>query len=377
MTIARNYKEVPRVEFGFINLLRGPAALLVVYSHFVGQYLDWIHHTYWLKRWVDAVIVTPMAIVGQFGQLGVMVFFLISGFIISHVARSESQGRFAIRRFFRIYPAYWFVLAVVFVLWRVGLPVDATDFDAFRDWRNVAKLVTLTNYILAPQHVALGVAWTLQIELLFYALILLVTPLIRRAPIQAMLAELMLVTLCVATSRELDDNWFLLAANLTYLPYLLIGQVIYFYWAGGMSGRVAMAFGWMCYLVAVYGMWEIHTSFLNPGESRVLCLILALGIFAWALNFGNGWGTTWLARKMSDVSYSLYLIHGPIGLLIIAVLHHRIGYGNAALLALISVLALAFSIHYLVERPAIELGRRCSNLFRVSAWGVHKTGESR
>lgn len=43
--LARSYHSVPRGEFGFINLLRGPAALLVVYSHYMGQYLDWIHQT--------------------------------------------------------------------------------------------------------------------------------------------------------------------------------------------------------------------------------------------------------------------------------------------------------------------------------------------
>ena len=360
----RDYSVVPRVEFGFINLLRGPAALLVVYSHFVGKYLSSLHQTYWLKRWMDVLIVKPMAIVGQFGQLGVMVFFLISGFIITHVARSESPGRFAIRRIFRIYPTYWFVLAVTFVLWRFGLPVDAGGFDAEKDLPNVLRLATITNYLFEPQHVVLGVAWTLQIEVMFYAMILLATPIIRKAPVRAMLLEIALIFAAIATARSGGGDWFLFAANLAYLPYLLVGQAIYFYWAGGMSGGRAMAFGWLAYFAAVYGTWQIHTPFLDPSESRILCLVFALGIFAWAMCYGNRWGATSLARKMSDVSYSLYLIHGPVGLMLLVLLHHRIGYGNAVLIATISTLALAFAIHYIVERPAIELGRKCSNFLK-------------
>lgn len=359
----RSYAEIPRVEFGFINLLRGPAALLVVYSHFVGVYLASIHQTYWLKRWVDILFVKPMVIVDQFGQLGVMVFFLISGFIITHVARSESPGRFVVRRLFRIYPVYWVVLGVVFFLWKANLPVGAGDFNAFRNWADVLRLVTITNYLSAPQHVVLGVAWTLQIEVMFYAMILLVMPLVRHAPAWAMLAELVFVFGCIASARSGGDSWFLFCANVAYLPYLLMGQAIYLYWAGGVSGSRAMLFGWLAYLAAVYGIWNILTSFLEPTESRITCLVFALGIFSWAMIHGNKLGMTWLARKISDISYSLYLIHGPIGVMLLVVLHDRIGYGNALLVAVASVFVLTFGIHYAVERPGIELGRCCSTRF--------------
>src|SRR5476649_2836095 len=40
------------------------------------------------------------------GAAGVVVFFLTSGYIITHVLRSEKPGEFLIKRFFRIYPLY-------------------------------------------------------------------------------------------------------------------------------------------------------------------------------------------------------------------------------------------------------------------------------
>ena len=82
------------------------------------------------------------------------------------------------------------------------------------------------------------------------------------------------------------------------------------------------------------------------------------------MNYGHHVGMMRLPRFLSDISYSLYLIHGPVGLLILAKLHGRIGYGNAAVLALVAVLALAYIIHWMVERPFIEWGRLLSNRFR-------------
>ena len=47
------------------------------------------------------------------GELGVQLFFIISGFVILLSAiKSGSALKFAISRFSRIYPTYWFALAV-------------------------------------------------------------------------------------------------------------------------------------------------------------------------------------------------------------------------------------------------------------------------
>lgn len=356
--IARDYSQIPRGQFGFIDLLRGPAALLVLYSHFVGVYLASIHQTYWLKQWVDSLFVRPLVIVDQFGQLGVMVFFLISGFIITHVARSESGLRFGIRRVFRIYPAYWLVGVVV-----VGFGIAGTGFQLtwLHSWVDVLRMVTITNYLHAPQHLVLGVGWTLQIEVMYYALVACVTPLLRRAPTWALLVELAFVFAVIASAHRFGADWYLFAANVSYLPYMLIGQAVYLYWAGGLAGKRAFVLGWICYFAAVFGMFRVLTGQLQPTQSRALCLVLALGVFVWALNYGHRIGLMRIPKFFSDISYSLYLIHGPLGLFLIVKLQPLIGFGNAAAIATVVSIASAAAIHYVFERPCIRLGRKLSN----------------
>ena len=66
--------------------------------------------------------------IGLLGQPGVDVFFVISGFLITYLLLKEfdragtiSLKRFYLRRFFRIFPAFYVFLAVVGFLWRGGV----------------------------------------------------------------------------------------------------------------------------------------------------------------------------------------------------------------------------------------------------------------
>jgi peptidoglycan/LPS O-acetylase OafA/YrhL len=120
----------------------------------------------------------------------------------------------------------------------------------------------------------------------------------------------------------------------------------------------------MCYFAAIFGVYKILATFLEPTQSRILCLVLALGIFVWALNYGHRIGLMRVPKFFSDISYSLYLIHGPLGLFLLARLDPLMGYGNAAVIATMASIVAAAAIHFAVERPCIRLGRRLSNRFR-------------
>jgi exopolysaccharide production protein ExoZ len=135
-----------------IEALRGVAATAVVLSH--------------AARHVDKIFGAPILInFFQAGHAGVDLFFTISGFIILFVHRSDigetkRLQHYLVRRFNRVLPLYWIALALTLAISIAGghsLPAPMTLL-----W-SAALLPTLNEPLL-------GIAWTLQFEVVFYAL---------------------------------------------------------------------------------------------------------------------------------------------------------------------------------------------------------------
>lgn len=102
----------------------------------------------------------------QFGDLGVRIFFVISGFLITSLLRKEyaaygriSLSKFYLRRAFRIFPAYYLFLGVIALASVVGLQ-NLTVEEFF------APSVYLANYLPTPR--VLAHTWSLAVEEQFY-----------------------------------------------------------------------------------------------------------------------------------------------------------------------------------------------------------------
>jgi peptidoglycan/LPS O-acetylase OafA/YrhL len=114
-------------------------------------------------------------------DIGVAVFFLISGFLLYRpfVAAAfagtagPSVRRFFRRRLLRIYPAYWVALVGIIIFF--GLPVPV------RGARSYVEYFTLLQTYDSVKRAAGGIsqAWTLSVELSFYAFIPLYAWLLR------------------------------------------------------------------------------------------------------------------------------------------------------------------------------------------------------
>jgi peptidoglycan/LPS O-acetylase OafA/YrhL len=134
-----------------VQALRGVAACAVVLCH--------------AARHVNKVFGAP-ALVGIFqaGHAGVDLFFVISGFIIlfvhgDDIGRPERLARYLGRRFNRVMPLYWIALAAT-------LTMSAAGAHVFPPLGRVAGSALLLPSAAEP---LLGIAWTLQYEVVFYA----------------------------------------------------------------------------------------------------------------------------------------------------------------------------------------------------------------
>jgi peptidoglycan/LPS O-acetylase OafA/YrhL len=119
------------------------------------------------SHWLDRI---PMNIVFRDGEVGVNLFFVISGFLITHLLLREQDRtgdidlkRFYLRRSFRIFPAFYLFLAGVAVLRLLG--VYAFDGKSF-----LSAALYSWNYTPHADGWILGHTWSLSLEEQFYLL---------------------------------------------------------------------------------------------------------------------------------------------------------------------------------------------------------------
>ncbi|MFD8630835.1 acyltransferase family protein [Streptomyces sp. NPDC059533] len=146
--------SVSASRLGWLDALRGIAALAVVMHH-LKLPLRWVPHGNEVPNYLDL------------GVFGVMLFFLVSGYIIpaSLERRGDVRG-FWIGRAFRIYP----VVIVTFVASLLILP---RKYTVVAGWAYDHPLLSLAANGLLLQDLmgvpnALGVLWTLTYEMVFY-----------------------------------------------------------------------------------------------------------------------------------------------------------------------------------------------------------------
>ena len=142
----------------YLDVLRGVAALAVCVQH-IFAYLYHESKLQLIKPYLYFLISDMV----DWGRFGVVLFFLISGYITPISLKSDSStNKFLTSRILRLYPAYWLALFLIFSSAAYLKPqVNFTLFQLFANSTMVPKLF--------HQDYMSGVFWTLFIEILFYA----------------------------------------------------------------------------------------------------------------------------------------------------------------------------------------------------------------
>lgn len=342
-----------------VDALRAIAATLVVVQHFFGDIVREAANPQGPLARIVAVSLDNI----DLGRFGVVLFFLISGFVVPFSIRgARPLRRFAISRFFRLYPALWLAvlaLCVVFTLRGEGTPSAAT----------VAANMTMFPSLIGFPWLS-GIYWTLTIELVFYVLCAM---LFWRGALYSPLAVTVFALLLVgSTALPILSRTVLGIA----LPVQYIGLHVSFLYCGLLL-RLAMvekregawAGAGILVLVQLNVLLAIGDFSLARGDGFFLlgklpiiaAYILAFAVFLGAVRSGKP--ASPLLSQGGAISYSIYLFHGIAALLVYAVLPLTgewsdlwIGLASLALTMLIS-----WGVYSWLETPMIALGRKVAS----------------
>jgi peptidoglycan/LPS O-acetylase OafA/YrhL len=321
-----------------VDQLRGLAALSVCWYHFTqgGAHFQSFLPDGWVKE------------SGRFGYLGVNAFFVISGFILPWAMdragyRLRHYPKFLAKRILRLDPPYLVTLGLL-----VGLAFLVWALHAFQPDKlslSVPQVALHLGYLnaffgyewLSP------IFWSLAIEFQYYLLLGLVFPLLVHPRLFARLSTLSILG---ALAFVVPKSAFIFH----FMCLFLLG-ISAFYLKTGKVG--AKTFAGLLILIGLGCAWTLKPSIAIVG------VVTAMVIAFVNLKISP-------LRFLGKISYSLYLLHGIVGGIIVAVGMRWIDRpaNRLALLPVMLGLALlvAFALHRWVELPA----QRWSSAIRYS-----------
>jgi peptidoglycan/LPS O-acetylase OafA/YrhL len=327
-----------------VQILRAVAALLVVFGH-----------TMYEARSLDPDNVHLAAFEGEHWQVGVDLFFIISGFIMmwsfgDRFGQAYAPREFLVRRFVRILPAYWlFTSLIVLATLLTPSRLENAMFDPEH---------ALLSFLLVPHiaphggiHPILALGWTLMYEAFFYICFASCLCLPRRIGLATLVAIFFLAYGLATFTHFLPEALRRFWGDSIMFEFLL-GVAIYFALPDGrLSARrligilaICAAMGTAAWLTSTWSsirVWHyglpalalfVFTSAALPQVTRHFWLLLIL---------------------VGEASYTLYLSH-PFVLEVVKMAFERIPFLNSAPILYISAAIAVATVFSIAFYKAIE-----------------------
>jgi len=346
-----------------LDALRALAAINLMLFHYT--------HVYSVKYGYSS----PLGFEFPWGKYGVQLFFMLSGLVNAMtILKKCDAGTFLTSRCLRILPCYYIVIGLNLVLMCL-MPLSAAVEWSWPQF--LANLTVMPN--LFGHECFEPVMWTLQVEVLFYGILIL---LFAKGWLQKPLPAIVIgLTLCVVGCLGIDKLSAQLSPEssalgyltftrqlllLDYFPLFAVGILLHDVWrrfqvekysvpaientytqAGNLLGIVASLVAFHC----------IDHHGHNPLVSLGLTVLLTMALFRRVPLLG--------CRPLvfvSGISYMLYLLHDNFGSVLIYWLNKTLGLPPIAcfLIVLPGAIVVATAATYALERPLTGyLKQRC------------------
>lgn len=331
--------------------LRGFLAFAVFINHLDSNY-NFIKHHHWGTYHVFN---------GLLGPIGVSFFFMITGYLFwGKVIKSQGLKnlfKFFVNRFFRIAPAYYLTYLLVLIVVLISThfsfrssPIQVVTTGIKYLALGIFPVVDLNKVFMIR---LMGVIWTLQLEWYFYFALPFIAFFGRKIPFIASFGALLLTLTYIGFGHDEKRCWIvfffcgMLCSTLKHMQYKLKSNLI-------LSSVIVS----LC-LISIFIFFH---SIL--GVPQIIILLFAFYLIS---NGSDLFGLLRLkgAKRLGNISYSLYLIHLTIiyvFLKIPYILNHSYKSENVFWIFVIPcslfTIIIASLCYYWIEKEGIAVGKR-------------------
>lgn len=340
------------MRFYLIDALRGLAAMWVVLFHaYEGKHIEDLAES--LPQFLTNVLFAM-------GEVGVPIFFVISGFVIAHsISRDDVNGKylfkFALRRSVRLDPPYWLSIVLVLGMAWLSAIVKSEPMEWPSNQVIVAHLFYLQG-ILDMKHIN-TVYWTLCLEIQFY------------------LVFISLFLLAKHIDKSHHDGLgivFFMAAivSLLWPLQIMVDNIhpgLFFpHWHAFLVGVFAY-WSWKKIIRAhyfyIYAGIIIFSSYVTKSDFSMAAGLTAIFIHVFSISGRIGIANWRWIQFLGAISYSLYLTHNPIAGASFFVTYRLMGNSLIAqyvalFVTIIACIIFASIFWWLAERWSMRLSKR-------------------
>lgn len=344
-----------------IQALRAIAALLVCSMHTATQ-----------KSTTEVFFIYVQKILSIIGSYGVDLFFAISGFIMSWIVLHENLSpsireglAFFVKRIFRIYPLFWFTLAVMTVL--------SVLFNGQITLEVKQALHGSVLFLLTPHIPLQYAAWSLPFELYFYVVMLVFICFFSQKNFMIFFCSwisfhLMLVVMSSYGIIAFQNFIFVNVVLLEFFIGIVVGYLFYKYPCASITKKYISI---LCGCVILISGFIYASLSFTPTTKWMFCLtrVLPAGLILYGvigLELHDKLKVPRWLIKLGDISYSIYLWNFPVLAFASYIFNHSVFYQETAainrfMIEMIAIILLSFISYRWIEQPCVRFSHRIVN----------------
>ena len=377
-------KETGRIRFTVLDSFRGIFALCVVVFH---------------MHYLNSVTEHPFF---RNSNLFVDFFFVLSGFVITHgyaFNKSLSFGRFSISRIFRIFPLHIAMLLVVIIIeifkiisYKYGISFNRMPFTAETDPSQIiTNLLLLQSWTTYTNALSFNFpSWSISIE--FYMYFIFYSTLIFKGIFRYVLwFAIASAATFLFTNNYLTADYILSSSVPRGLSGFFAGATTYFlfnktYKSIQLNPIIHSATEFILFIALIL---VIASDINNKGLFTIFLFSSSIYVFAYEKGFLSKLLSTNIFKTIGKLSYSIYMTHASILLIVTTVyiiaekalnLHlvtslangiKMVNFGNIiinnfCIFFILSIVIYCSNLTYkYIEIPGLEFGRKLISKYKI------------